>query len=280
MSVGIPLSAPQAGSIPVAPSAERWAAMTPAERASFLEEAEAALNRQAELMPEGSPHIRAKFRLRGVLGDFFARMGRDVYLGSELPVHYPDERVFAPDLIAVHDVPDPGDKDARMAWVVASEGRGVDLALEIIHSGDRKKDFVDNVFFYAHLGIPEYFVYDRLHQTVQGWQLPTPEAGRYQPIRPRGGMLRSEVLNLDLGIISDKLRFFLAGAEVPETRDLLERANALVDELGRKAEDEARALVEERAAREAAERRAEEEARRADALEREIALLRARLGEG
>lgn len=287
--------------IPVTPSEERWRAMSQAERDAFLAEALAALQREAELMPEGAPHIRSKTGIREVLGDYFARAGRKIYLGSELPVHYPNERAFAPDLIAVLDVEDPGDEDWRSAWVVANEGKGLDLVLEVTYQGNRQKDLATNVVRYARLGIPEYFIYDRLKQRVLGYRLPSRSARRYDPIRPAGGLLASRVLGLDFGVIGGKPRFSAAGAQVPETRELLARANAMVDELELRAEAEARRAEEEANRAEAALRRAEEEAQRAEAeaqradeatrraeaeaaaraeLERQLAELRARLGEG
>lgn len=293
-----PLPTDPLDGVPITPSVERWRAMSQVERDAFLEEALAALQREAELMAEGSPHSRAKFGARAMLGEFFERIGRHVYLGSELPVHYPGARSFAPDLIAVLDVEDPGDDDWRMAWVVADEGKGVDLALEINHMGDRQKDLVDNVRFYASLQIPEYFVYDRLKQRVIGHRLPHPDATRYEEIRPRAGRLRSRVLDLDLGVVEGRLRFFYGEAQVPDTRELLARLNAISDDLEQRAEAElvARAHAERRAEAEAAaraeaerrleaetaarleaERRAEAEAAARAELEARLAELTARL---
>ncbi|XXY53191.1 hypothetical protein WME91_18855 [Sorangium sp. So ce269] len=38
-------------------------------------------------------------------------------------------------------MPQPED-DPRMAWVVADEGRGMSLVMEVLHPGDRNKDLV------------------------------------------------------------------------------------------------------------------------------------------
>lgn len=270
--------------VPVAPSAERWAAMSQRERDAFIDEAIAALHQEELRVGEGSPHSRAKAGIRQVLGEYFSRIGRKIYLASELQVHYPGEPVFAPDLIAVADVEDPGDDDTRMAWIVATEGRGPDLALEVNHQGDRKKDLMDNVVTFARLGISEYVIYDRLKQRVLGYRLPFPGAGRYQPMVSRGGLLSSAVLGLDLRVVDGRLRFFYGGAAIPETRELLARVTAMVDELEQKAEAEAqRADLEAHRAAVAAQR-ADAEARRADAeaaaraeLERRLAELMARL---
>ena len=244
--------------VPVVPSAARWNAMTPAQQEAFFVEAIDALNREAEQMPEGNPHIRAKIWIREVLTDFYARIGRTMYLASELPVHYPGVRVFAPDLMVVQDVVDPGHDDRRMGWAVLREGRGLDLVLEVLHAGDPEKDLVDNVLLYASLGIPEYFVYDRRKPRVLGYRLTSPSATRYEPIPSRGGMLHSRVLGLDLAITEGRLHFFYGGAPVPETRELLARVSTMVEDLEARVEAET-------LSRQEAERRADAEAQRADA---------------
>ena len=56
----------------------------------------------------------------------FKAMGRVIYLAEEMAVAYPGAEVFTPDVLAVLDVVQPED-DERLAWVVADEGRGLDL---------------------------------------------------------------------------------------------------------------------------------------------------------
>lgn len=291
--------------LPIVPSAEAWAALSPEERHEFLLSVQEALQREAELTPEGRPHSFAKMSAATVLGDFFERLGRPIYLACELPVLYPGEAPFAPDLIAVVGVEDPGPADTREGWVVVDEGRGPDLILEILYKGDRDKDLVTNVARYARLEVPEYFVYDRRRQRLYGYRLGG--AGRYVSIPPRGDQLRSTVLGLDLGIEDGQLHFYIGGAQVPETRQLLSRLERLMgdhqDMLVQRdrqlqAESAARQEAEARAEAEAAARRvaearaaleatrAEHEAARAEleaatrrAIEAELAALRAKLGE-
>jgi len=270
--------------VPTAPGEAEWRALSPSEREAFLDDSLAALQREAELMAEGNPHIRAKFRIRIMLEDFFSRIGRRIYLGTELPVHYPGERVFAPDFLAVLDVEDPGHDDQRMAWVVVDEGRGLDLVIEILHRGDPHKDLVHNVLTYARMGIPEYFVYDRRKDRISGFRLPASGAARYEPIPSHGGTLSSRVLGLDLAISGGRLHFYYGGARVPETRELLARAQRLLDEVQdrveeetRRAEEQHRRAEEELAARVRAEQRADAEAETRRALEQQIAELRAQL---
>lgn len=265
--------------VPVTPSPEAWAALSPAEQDAFRLAVYAALERQAELMPEGKPHSTAKISAFSVLSDFYDRIGRHVYLATDLPVLYPGEAAFCPDLIAVLDVEDPGVADTRPWWMVSREGRGIDLALEILYSGDRQKDLVSNLARFARLGIPEYFVYDRKNQRTYGYRLVAPGASTYRTIPPRSGRLASKVLGLELGVVDDRLRFFYGEAEVPEARELIGRLDALVEQRERRLEEEIalRLEAERRLAEEIAAREAEVEARLK--AEAQVAELLARLGE-
>lgn len=284
--------------VPVTPSVEAWRKMTRAERDAHILAVHDALNAQRDLMSEGRPHFTAKIGAITVLGDFFQRVGKTIYLAAELPVLYPGESAFSPDIIAVRDVEDLGEGDGRMAWSVAEEGRGPDLVMEILVKGDRDKDLVSNVARYARLGIPEFFVYDRLNQRLYGYRLSGQAPRRYESIPFRGGRLGSAVLELDLRIVEGRLRFFYGEAQVPESRELIGRLDAMLDQRERQIEEEAaarqqaerRVAIERESLRETerraeeAERRAEEEAaarqeaeRRAEAAEARLAQLNAEL---
>lgn len=272
--------------IPITPSSEVWRSMSRAARDAHIEAVHAALERTADLMSQGRPHSTAKMSAVSVLGDFFERVGRRIYLAAELPVLYPGEPAFEPDVIAVRDVPDPGLADLRTAWQVTEEGRGPDLALEILYLGSREKDLVTNVARYARLGIPEYFVYDRLKQRLYGYRLPTPDATQYVSIPSRSSRLWSGVLELELGIADGRLRFFYGEAVVPESRELMARLDALLDQKERQIEEESAARREaeqradaEREARSRVEALLEEQRARAAELEARVAELLAKLAE-
>src|SRR5688572_2964910 len=88
---------------PRAPSQEVWDAMSPEERARVV----AMLPAEVPLElypPEGDQHRKAKTRTADTLDAFFRRIGRKIYVSSELGVFYPGERRFAPDVLAVLDV--------------------------------------------------------------------------------------------------------------------------------------------------------------------------------
>jgi Uma2 family endonuclease len=217
------------------PTAEAWKALTPEQRLDVQVAINEALTVPADLMSEGRPHQKAKSRALDALDLHFKTIGRTVYLAEELAVLYPGERGFSPDILAVLDVEQTED-DERMAWVVVDEGKGPDLVLEVLHKGDRDKDLVQNVERYAHLGIPEYFVYDRARQQILGYRLPGPSTASYQRIVPQRGHYRSGVLGLDLAILDGNLRFLSGEAPLPVSADLIDRLQGMMESLETKAE--------------------------------------------
>ncbi len=268
-------------SIPITPSDEVWLAMTPAQREAHLLEVFAALEQERMSTGEGLQHSRAKIRALNTLGGHFDRIDRTIFLAADLAVLYPGEEAFCPDLLAVLDVESPED-DRRMCWSVTLERRGVDLVLEVLVAGDRNKDLVRNVARYARLGIPEYFVYDRGTQKLYGYRL---QGSTYRNIAPRLGLLHSQILGLNLGVLEDRLRFFSGDAMVPEPMEILGRLEALMARREADLLEREQRLAAEVAAREEAERQREEALVRAEAaeaaraaLEQELASLRARLG--
>lgn len=233
--------------------------MTPEERQRVLDALPSEFEVSEASPPEGDFHFNAKVAVRDALGGYFQRLGRRVYIASELPVYYPGEPMFAPDLMAVTDV----EIKERPSWSVSAEGKGLDLALEIIWSGRAKKDLEDNVARYAALGIAEYFVFDRKRLRLRGFRLAA-GSKRYQPLLPQEGRMSSAVLGLELGIEGERLRFYHGLAAVPETAELLARLGSMVSGLSDRI-DEAERRAEE------AERQAEAERARADENARKLA---------
>lgn len=231
---------------PQAPPQEMWDCMTPAEREHVCEmlPAEVPIDIVA---PEGDLHREAKEDTLDALGTYFRKGGRRVYLSSELAVYYPGKRRIVPDVIAVVDVdPKPRDK-----WVVSKEGKGVDLALEVHLKGDKAKDHERNVERYAGYGIPEYFIFDRGNNTLKGYRLPSPNARVYQPILPQGGRFHSSVLEIDLCIEEERLRFYNAGTLLLESGEIIGKLEGMVGglleerERARRAEETLKVKIEE-----------------------------------
>ena len=241
---------------PRAPTVEQWEQLSEQERAEVV--AQLPSEPPTDTVPEGDRHRIPKERAVQALGEFFRRVKRRVYLSAELPVYYPGQRWFAPDLIAVLDV-EPG---ARDKWVVSAERKGLDLALEVTLRGDRRKDLVDNVERYAKLCIAEYFVLDLLSGRIIGYRL---EGGAttYTPIVPQTGRWSSMVLGLDLVLEEGRLRFFMGSAPLLEADELIGQLSSMVDGLPAKEARLAEAL-------EAEQQRADEAEQRAARLEAQL----------
>ncbi|MFS8069314.1 MAG: Uma2 family endonuclease, partial [Byssovorax sp.] len=229
---------------PRAPPEDVWEALSPAERKRIVDSLPSEFPYSEAQPPEGDAHFKAKTGTREVLDGYFARVGRRVYVACELPIYYPGERLFAPDVLAVVDVA----THERKAWVVKDEGKGLDLAIEVLVSGNRRKDLEDNVERYARLGIAEYFVFDRARLRLHGYRLSQPNARAYQPILPQGGHYASRVLGLDLRIEGTKLRFFHGAAAIPDANELITTLEKMVDDVELRvtaAEERARAAEEQ-----------------------------------
>ncbi|MBX3197286.1 MAG: Uma2 family endonuclease [Labilithrix sp.] len=240
---------------PRAPSLELWATLDAAERARICAALPSEYPRASP--PEGDRHRRPKQSAIDALGEFFRRIRRRVYLSSELPIYYPGERMFAPDVIAVLDV-EPHERDR---WVVAQEERGLDFAFEVTLGGDAKKDLEENVERFARLGIPEYFVLNARSARLLGYRLDE-ESRRYRAIAPQQGRWPSSVLGLDLALEGGRVRFYHGSAPLLEAAELVGRLETMMDELTARKEEAERSKEEAERSKEEAEQRAERLARR------------------
>ena len=246
---------------PRAPSEEQWALMSPAERAQVVAMLPSHIPQEAA--PEGDSHRKAKNSALDSLDGFFRRAGRRIYVSSEIGVYYPNERYFAPDLLAVLDV----EPYERMSWAVADEGKGLDFVLEVHVSGSWTKDHVANVERFARLGIHEYFVFDRKQLRLQGHRL-VRQTRAYQRLVPQAGRFASEVLGLDLTVDGTKLRFFAGNAPIEDADEQISRLGSMLDDVlahkedaQRRAEELEGKLAEEHRLREEEQRLREEEHR-------------------
>ena len=273
---------------PMAPSAQEWEALSPAERAEVTAALPGEVTDAEIAMPEGERHFRAKIRALEALRGYFARQRRRIYLAAEMPTYYPLEPRFAPDLFAVLDA----DDTVRDKWVVSAEGnKGLDWVLEVHVGGDRRKDAERNVARYARLGIPEYFLYDGASNRLSVYRLASPDARTYTAVLPNHGFYESRVLGLNVQVDKDRLRFYAGTALLLESEELITRLEELCDDAQRRRTEEARLREEaeqrrdeETQRRQEAEQRLDEEARlrkeaeqRRDEAEQEISRLRAEL---
>jgi Uma2 family endonuclease len=215
--------------------------MTPAERDREEERILGVLDEYREAMSEGTRHSRPKINAYKDLGDHFSRVGRRVFLATELAVLYPAHPVVVPDLLAVMDAAEP--ERERESWRVVEEGRGIDLVLEFRNLGKKHKDLVDNVKDYAGLGVAEYFSLDCRSKMLRGWRLASPGARFYTQMVPQGGVFPSQVLDLELGIAQGRLRFFKNMAQIPTSEELLGRVQEMTDAYQHRLEEAERLLT-------------------------------------
>ncbi|MBX3217049.1 MAG: Uma2 family endonuclease [Labilithrix sp.] len=265
---------------PLAPTQEEWDALSEEERSAVVDALPGEVTDAEMSPPEGDRHFKAKTRALDALRGYFTRQKRRVYLAAELPVYYPSEPRFAPDLLAVLDV----EERDRDKWIASAEGRGLDWVLEVHVGGDRKKDAELNVARYARLAIPEYFLFDRARGHLHAYRLTSPESRTYTPILPQHGRFASSVLGLDIQVEDDRLRFYAGTALLLESEELILRLERMLDEVQARADDEARRRLEEQRRREEEaqrreeeQRRREEEQRRRIAAEHEVARLRSEI---
>jgi hypothetical protein len=234
---------------PRAPPQEVWDQLSAEERARIVASLPSEFSLSQQAIPEGDPHYEAKSRARETLRGYFARIGRKVYLACELPVYYPDEPMFAPDVIAMVGV----ETHPRMHWMVSAEKKGLDLVLEVHVSGDWRKDLQRNVERYARLGIHEYWVFDRKRLRLSGWRLSGP--GQYRQLVPQHGFYQSEVLGLELQVEGERLRFYSGRAPLPEADELIDTLEQMVERVEARSAELEQQLADEQQRREEAESR-------------------------
>ncbi|MFE8603899.1 Uma2 family endonuclease [Archangium violaceum] len=225
--------------------------MSMEERERVVETLPAEVTWDEMAMPEGDLHNEGKRQAQDALQGYFNQRGRRVYVASELPIYYPGERRFAPDLLVVLDV----EPHLRGKWLVSHEGKGLDWVMEVHVGGDRKKDAEYNVRRYGRLGIPEYFIYDRARERLEAYRLPSPEARAYVRMEPKQGRYTSEVLGLELQLEGGRLRFWAGNALLLAPAEMNERLRGLLEGAQRRADEEVRQRAEEVRRREEAERR-------------------------
>lgn len=248
---------------PIAPSRAEWDAMSPAERERVVASLPYVVGTVAKRM--GDFHARVVDDTVEALRNRYVNDGpgsRRMYVGRSLTVNYPKTPVFAPDVFLVLDVAD----DPRASWDVAREGRGVDVAFDVLWRAESVRDCALNDALYAMVGIPEYFVFDMNRMVITGHRL-EPGEGTYRPIMAQRGRVWSEVLGLEIAVCGHEFRFFIGEAMLPTDREVLTRLRDVL------AKTQRRWLAPADRAAAEAERAAAEAEARVRALEAQLAAL-------
>lgn len=147
--------------------------------------------------------------------DIYFQNRADVYVSANLFIYYTKgepSAVIAPDVFVVFGVT----KKSRYNYKLWEENNKVpSFGIEITSESTKEEDQIHKPILYASLGVTEYFLYDPhkdyLNPNLKGFKLNLYNI--YEPIQqyilPDGTFsIHSDVLNLDLCLISDELRFF------------------------------------------------------------------------
>ena len=191
---------------------------------------------------ESTKHDRTADYLGSVIRARY-RHQADVCVASDLGLFF--ERgnraaLLAPDFMIAFDVDGRGDRSSFKVW---DEGRVPDLALELLSARTWRRDLRAKPGLYQALGIREYWtveLLDRFSPPIIGRRLC---GGGYVevPTAASGG-LRSEILDLELGMVDGEFRFreVDTGAIIPDYTELddmrraaTRRVAALEEELRR-----------------------------------------------
>lgn len=238
-------------------------------------------------MGETDVHRRAMADTIDTLTDYFA--GQQVYVTGNLLLYYERgnrRKHISPDAMIVRGA-EMRPRDYYLLW---EEGRSPDAVIEITSKSTRREDMQTKKRLYRDvLQVAEYLLFDPtgdyLNPRLQGFRL---IEGEYVPIELVDGRLPSVELGLELEADGKNLRLRnpATGQRLltrAEARDLAEDAREQA-EAARKREEEARKREEEARKRAEAARKQEEAARReaevkSEAIGRELAELRRKLGE-
>jgi Uma2 family endonuclease len=146
--------------------------------------------------------------------------------------------------------------------------------LEYVSKTNRRKDYEDNFRKYEReLKVPYYLVF---YPETQDLTLYRHNRRRYVSVKPnRRGRYPLRELDLEVGLLEGWVRFWYEGELLPLPAELqreLDEARRLAQEASQRADEEKRRADEEK-------RRADELQQRLEAAERQLAELRARLGQ-
>ncbi len=205
------------------------------------------------------PQVETELHLRQIMLlfkclEWLWRDRNDFYAAGNLSIYYSPKQLKSkdfrgPDFFVVLGT----ERKTRKSWVVWDEdGKYPNIILEILSpkTANIDKNFKKQLYQDTFRTL-DYFWFDPETLELAGFHLVD---GEYQPIAPNElGYLRSQQLDLSLGICSGQLRFFTAGNElVPTPEEVAEMEIRRADAETQRAEQEAQ--------------RAEQETQRADRL--------------
>jgi Uma2 family endonuclease len=224
-------------------------------------------------MGETTVHVEAIFLLHMALQEFF-RARRDVLVASDLFWYWEKGNpasCCAPDTMVVLGT-DPGDRRSFFSW--REKKPTPNTVFEIASENTWRENMDAKRELYERLQVPEYFIFDPLveflNPPLRGFRL---RGKTYRPVKPAAdGSLVSKELGLRLVPAERMLRLIDAqtGEKVLTPYELVEQAKQSAEQERQRAEQQAQRAVQ-------AEQLAERERQERQALETELARLRALL---
>jgi Uma2 family endonuclease len=147
--------------------------------------------------------------------DIYFQNRADVYVSANLFIYYTKgepSAVVAPDVFVVFGVTKKKCHNYKL-W--EENNKAPNFVMEITSESTQQEDQIDKAIKYASLGVTEYFQYDPhrdyLNPNLKGFRLnpySTYELMQQNILADGTFSIHSDVLNLDLRLISDELRFF------------------------------------------------------------------------
>jgi Uma2 family endonuclease len=167
----------------------------------------------------------------------------DFFIGANLTVYFSRQQLKnhdfrGPDFFLVKNA----DRKPRKSWVVWEEdGRYPDLIIELLSDSTAATDrALKRELYQTRFHTPEYFWFSPETQEFQGFRL---MSQKYEAIQPNDqGWLRSEVLDLFLGVHEDQLRYFTPEGHLVPTP--LEAVNQTQDRLNQAQSETTRAQAQ------------------------------------
>jgi Uma2 family endonuclease len=135
--------------------------------------------------PENTDAFELFSWLLRLIADFMEARGLGKVYGSRVAFRLGENQAPEPDVAVM--------RTERLHLVHQGYVEGPpDLAIEIVSPESRERDYVEKREQYRRAGVPEYWIVDEMEQRVT--LLKRTASGAYREVRPRKGILHSEVL--------------------------------------------------------------------------------------
>jgi Uma2 family endonuclease len=204
-------------------------------------------------MADNTLQFRWIVTLHGNLAALFADRA-DVFVAGDLlwyPLKLNGKIRRAPDVMVVFGRP-KGDRGSYLQW--EEDNLAPQVVFEVLSPGNSPSEMAEKYQFYHDYGVAEYYLYDPMHDQLQGWQR---VAGQLAPIVVIHGWV-SPWLGIRFDTRGDELRIFTPDGQPFLTFEQVIQARTEAETRAQQAQTHAQ---QEARARRDAEARTQQEAR-------------------